>query len=169
LSNVTIQGGKVWAKAIEGLITAGQGLSLQVGILEGATRSGAAENSYMTPASLMDIHEFGRGNNPERSVLRRGLEEHGGEWGQNVSNYVKANAEGAINNPQGTLENALNVAGEIAKSDLQTYINKSLLAPLSPKRIKRKQEAGWESNAAVPLAASGGLLQSFGYKVTKGG
>ena len=158
---VSVTGGKAWEKTISRIGGAAD-MKLNVGILEGATYASDAEPKSPMPtvAQVAFWHEFGAGRNPERSFLRRGLEEHGQKWSREIQTLLVNRADALASDPRGTVRAALEVAGLGAADDCASYINKSMLTPLSPGRIAAKRRHGQTSNAAVPLAFTGALVEA---------
>jgi hypothetical protein len=168
IGNVRVTGGNEWAPILRNVGAAGN-KQLHVGILEGASYASDAESKNPPPvASVAFFHEFGCGNNPERSFLRRGLEEHGGEWADALKTLLSGNLEALVKNPDNRIRGALKITGQTAANDCRGYIRDSLLAPLTQERIEAKIRHGQPSNATIPLAFTGALNEAIKSEVVDG-
>jgi hypothetical protein len=169
MSDVRIFGGKEWERLLRRLGDAAN-MKVNIGILEGSTYASDAEPKKVMPTvpQVAYWHEFGRGRNPERSFLRRGLAEHGAEWNDSIQSLFKSRMEQALRDPRNTVRGILQVVGQIAVDDVKGYINNSMLAPLTAARVKQKIRRGQSSNASIPLAFTGALVEAIKSEVKDG-
>jgi len=104
----------------------------------------------LTNVYLGAIHEFGWGNNPERSFIRSTFDEK-------MSKYKKESdkiARGIFGG--GTAEGALMLLGEMFRGDIIKKINSGIKPVLQPGSLINRPGAG-----STPLRASGQLVNSI--------
>jgi hypothetical protein len=106
------------------------------------------------------IHEFGLGNNPERSFIRDPIDE-------NLSKYrplTKALGR-KVYTLKISLTQALNVLGLKAQADMRNAINRGIEPGLKPATKAQKAKRGKPKNK--PLIFTGQLKSAITYKVTR--
>jgi hypothetical protein len=141
-----------YSKTIDQLIEIGK-RDVTIGVH--AKDNGPYENSPLTTAYIASVHEFGRGNNPERSFLRATIEENKNKYAELEKKLIGRIIDGKI-----TAEQALELIGQQAKSDVQTKIRTLRTPPNTAETIKRK-------GSSNPLIDTGQLRQSIDYVVNK--
>ena len=83
-----------------------------------------ARGDELTNVELATIHEFGAGNNPERSFLRRTLDEHGAEYATYARELALKVIDGKL-----TSERALGLLGMKVKSDVIRLFDTNQINP----------------------------------------
>lgn len=143
-------GAALEAKLAELAEKLGDGKTLRVGFLEGATYPDgqsvpmvAAANEYGDPAM----------NRPPRPFFRNMIAEKSPEWPQDIAKIAEATGYDA--------ETMLGLMGEHIKGQLQQSIRELMEPPLSPVTIEKK---GFDK----PLIWQGVMINSVDYDVTDG-
>jgi hypothetical protein len=169
---VTVSGGRRWEAALREIEKVAGNMHARAGILESATYS-TGDPSYegLTPALTAYWHEFGRGNNPERSFIRRAKSERMEAWMTQLKIGMRTSAAALISAPTTALGNLLKSLGEIVAQDIREYVNHADLAPLTERTIREKREGRtfhglrglfrYTSNAKIPLARTGQMTESI--------
>lgn len=125
-------------------------LELSVGILEG---SPSRTEGGPTNAVIGHIHEYGLGNNPERSFLRSTMDDKKGSADRMVIRDIRRGM---------TPEQVLNLLGLKLQADVRATIRSNIPPALSASTIAQK-------GSSVALVDTGQLVQSIDYQVKKKG
>ncbi len=131
-------------------------MSLQVGIVQGKGAEEKTEGGF-TLAEVGAAHEFGTKNIPERSFIRRTLEEKRVKIKDTFRRAATAVVKRNI-----SPENALNQLGSYLAGEIQATIKSGppIPPPLHPSTIARKK-------SSRPLVDTGRLNQSISWRVKK--
>jgi hypothetical protein len=135
-----------------------KGLVLTVGVHgpEGAAEHAVEEGEPpLTVADVATIHEYGLGNNPERSFIRAWADENKSQNEQTLLKIGQACVRGRYDATTG-----LNRAGLLFVAQIQRRIRAGIAPPLSPVTIARK-------GSSTPLINTGQLWTSIRHKVGK--
>ncbi len=126
---------------------------LKVGIL---SEDGAKEHGEgLTVAEVGAFHEFGLGNNPERSFIRGWVDENQ----QKATTFLREQCEKSVKSGQG-IELALERLGLYCQSGIQQRMSDGIPPPLTKQTIARK-------GSSTPLIDTGQLRSSISYSVDK--
>lgn len=155
--SVKVTGGDKWKKALTPYVK-GDGTTVKVGILEGATYSGETAPAGTLVAPIAAIHEFGGGDVPARSFMRSTVEREQGEWIKAAVAYLKKNPA--------KVRQAFMLVGELASKAMQEAIEWGIDPPLAEETIARKRKRG-KQNPDTPLIDTGTLQESISYEVGK--
>lgn len=129
------------------------GRAVTVGVHSGDAGAPAGGGS-MSVGDVATIHEFGLGNNPERSFVRAFADEIKGE-----ANDVEARLVGeAIVRRGGNVEDALEKFGLWLVGKMQERIRGGIAPELDPATVARK-------GSSTPLIDTGQLVSSITHKV----
>lgn len=155
--------------ALIGRVKDSKGLVLTVGIHgpEGAEEHKAPEGSDKpaggqdgeakppTVADIATVHEYGLGNNPERSWLRGWADEQKAQNEANMKKIGQAVVEGKF-----TAQTGLERAGNLFVGQIQARIVAGIAPPLTEQTIKRK-------GSSTPLVNTGQMKSAIRFKVGK--
>lgn len=119
-------------------------------------RQDAASAASLTVLDIGTIHEFGLGNNPERSFIRAWADENKAKNQKTISTLMKSVAQG-----KRTIEDASDIIGLRFVGDIQRRMRNRIPPPLKSETIARK-------GSDVPLIDTGQLRSSIQYKVGYG-
>lgn len=155
VASVKVSGGDKWKKALSPYVK-GNGIHVNVGILEGATYSGETTEAGTPVAAIAAIHEFGGGDVPPRSFMRSTVEKRQDEWIKAAVAYLK-------NNPT-KIHQAFAVIGELASKGMQEAIEAGIPPALSEETIERKRKRG-KQKPDLPLVDTGTMQESINYEV----
>jgi len=121
--------------------------------VQGPEATAAHAESELTVAEVASYHEFGRGNNPERSFIRETFDIKRLEMGMALRPLASQVVAGKM-----TARRALEIIGMKAQSDIQGRIEEGIDPPLKESTIKRKK-------SSKPLIDTGQLKNSITYEV----
>lgn len=148
MAAVELKGGQALVRRLEEMAKKmGDGGSLRVGFLEGATSPDG------TPVALVAaINEFGRPdrNQPPRSFFRQMISERQKDWPRALGAVAKNNDY--------DIDKTLGQMGEGIKGQLQESIRHLDSPPLAPVTVARK-------GFAKPLVDTGHMMNSVDYEV----
>lgn len=148
MATLSLKGGEALTRKLKEMADKmGQGGSLRVGFLEGATYPDG------TPVALVAaVNEFGRPdqNQPPRPFFRQMIAEKQGGWAKSLGTVAKATDY--------DIDQALGQMGEGIKGQLQASIQKMDGPPLAPSTVAAK---GFDK----PLVDTGHMLNSVDYEV----
>ncbi|MCY1196913.1 hypothetical protein D9M72_82690 [compost metagenome] len=148
MATVALKGGQALVRRLEEMSKKlGDGGSLRVGFLEGATYPDG------TPVALVAaVNEFGRPdrNQPPRPFFRSMIAERQKDWPRALGAVAKNNDY--------DIDKTLGLMGEGIKGQLQESIQHMDSPPLSPVTVARK---GFEK----PLVDTGHMMNSVDYEV----
>ena len=154
---VRVSGGKAWKKALREYADGGN-ISVNVGVLGGATYSGETGKAGLPVAVVAAAHEFGTKDSPARSFLRATLAKKKEEWIRLVALFLRANP--------GKSREAFARLGETAAKDVQAAIEEGLKPALKPATVARKlKRKGRKGSPDLPLVDTGVLQEAVGYEV----
>jgi len=105
---------------------------VNVGVL-GPEATAAHAHGELTVVEVASFHEFGRGNNPERSFIRATVDGNSSKYVQLVRKLAADVVAGRI-----TEKRALEVIGQRVESDIKTRIEDGIPPPLAEVTIARK-------------------------------
>lgn len=156
---------KGWRKLRRELTKARGNPTVVVGVIGSKGGAGHGEGGA-TVAEIASFHEFGRGNNPERSFIRNTVDRHSIGSGRDTrgrfaKNYPSlfATLGGAVLDGKMTTKRALSLAGLRIQGDMVDAINRSIdLKPLSEATVARK-------GSSKPLIDTGQLKGSITFRV----
>ena len=132
------------------------GKVLRVGIVGGA---GEEEHSPgVTVGDIAGFHEFGDGNNPERSWLRAWFDGDQSNIKQDVRKVTRLVLEGRMDEQQ-----ALDILGAKFVGEIQKRIADGIAPPLLEATVRRKVAMG--TGGATPLIATGQFRGSISWEV----
>lgn len=148
MASVNIKGGEALRKRIQEMVKkVGQGGSVSVGFLEGATYPDgtpvakiAADNEYGDPENRQ----------PPRPFFRSMIEEKKGGWGPSLGRIAKSTDY--------DIDETLGRMGEGIRGQLQTSILELQEPPLAEYTVRKK-------GFSKPLIDTGHMLQSVDYEV----
>lgn len=125
---------------------------LEVGVLadEGSKKHAKSD---LTVLEIATIHEFGLGNNPERSFIRAWFDENKEQNEELLFRLAEQVIAGKL-----TREQAMNQAGLRFVAGIQKRITDRIPPPLKQATIMRK-------GSTVPLVDTGQLKSSITYKL----
>ena len=130
---------------------------LKVGVF-GAGASAMYENGATT-GDVAEIHEFGRGNNPERSWMRGYVDANRGRLEQMTKRIAHAVVTG-----KATPEQALQLLGVQIVGEIKQRIVAGIPPALAASTLRQKGE-----DKATPLINSGQVLGSITHEVVPAG
>lgn len=132
---------------------AGKATGVLVGV-QGAEAAALDGDSALTVAEVASFHEFGLGNNPERSWLRGWFDEN------EVPNtdLLRRAAAAALVEGKMSAEQALGILGAKFVGDIQARIASSIPPPNAPETIARK-------GSSTTLVDTGQLRSSITSKI----
>lgn len=140
--------------------------AVRVGALEGPGKGGTVQGGApkegsrgLTVADVFSFHEFGLGNNPERSSLNWVMENKQDEL---LAHSLRL--QGLVLDGKMTGEQALSFMGEKILSLVKQRIRDGIPPPLSEARKKQKVRAGKPGN--TPLIDTSQLINSTRYNIT---
>jgi hypothetical protein len=146
-------------KALFGRLKGAKGLVLTVGVHgpEGAAPhedpgGGSGKRSVL---EIGIVHEYGLGDNPERSFIRAWADENESQNNETLIKIGQAVVQG-----QFTAEQGLDRAGLRFVAEIQRRIKGGISPPLDPRTIARK-------GSSTPLVNTGQLWSSIRHKVRK--
>ena len=116
------------------------------------------DTAPITVVEIANFHEFGLGNNPERSFLRATIDEK-----RSVYFGITRILRDEIIRGRKTVAEALAILGEKIKSDVQQRITEGIPPALSSMTLEHKTVNGRVGD--VPLIDTGQLRQSITYVV----
>jgi len=122
-------------------------------VQEGAEAPNPKPRKPMTVGEIAEIHEYGLGNNPERSFIRAWVDENPGKIRAAMTRLLESVIKG-----KRTKETAMNAFGLWAAGQMQKRIAAGIAPGLSPVTILRK-------GSAIPLIDTGQLRASITYQV----
>ncbi len=129
---------------------------LVVGILDELGGTNVHDGTGLTVAEIAEVHEFGLGNNPERSFIRAWFDQHREPCRRVIAAAMKAVVAGKITKVQ-----AIEQVGALFVAQIQQRIRSHIPPPLQQATIDRK-------GSDVPLIDKGQLWSSIGFKPTDG-
>ena len=142
-------------KRIKRLLTKASRRGPAVGV--GAQAAEAkADHDGITNAELAAVHEFGKGNAPERSFLRSTFDENLRDYDRELTAIAKRTYDGSA-----SLEGDLLLLGESMRSDVIQKIRSSIPPPLKSATVARKK------GETTPLIDTGQLLNAISVQVRK--
>lgn len=148
MASLSLKGGEALTRRLKEMADRlGQGGSLRVGFLEGATYPDG------TPVALVAAaNEFGRPdqNQPPRPFFRQMIAEKQGAWPKSLGAVAKASDY--------DIDQTLGRMGEGIKGQLQASIQKLDNPPLAPSTVAAK---GFEK----PLIDTGHMMNSVDYEI----
>ena len=109
--------------------------------------------SKLTVLDIATIHEFGLGNNPERSFIRATFDENQEQNLELIYRLAQLVVDGKL-----TREQALNQLGLRFQAQVIDRINSNIPPPLAPATIKRK-------GSSLALVDTGQLKSSITYRI----
>ncbi len=115
-----------------------------------------ADHNGITNAELAAVHEFGKGNVPERSFLRSTFDENLKDYDRELESIAKRTYDGSTR-----LEGDLLLLGESMRSDVIQKIRSSIPPPLKPETVARKK------GETTPLIDTGQLINALSVEVRK--
>jgi hypothetical protein len=130
---------------------------LKVGLVGDAAFAAAHDAPGLTVAQLGEIHEYGIGNVPERSFIRKTIDAQAPQLVTMVREGAAAIAKG-----RATPEIVLNRLGAHIAGLIQAAMSEGIPPPLSPAYLKQKLRKF--PGAETPLIASGQLRQAVTWK-----
>ena len=133
---------------------------VKVGALQ---KSGNHDDSDITIAELLTIHEFGapQANIPERAPIRKTLDQKKSDITQLQEKVYKQVIDGKT-----TVENGLELMGQDLKRKIQDTIRSGLTPPWAESTLQeRLSRTSKPIIANTPLIDSGQLLRSIDYEV----
>lgn len=149
---------KVWRK-LQGVLLALDKSFVKVGVLSGEGADTKTEDGKANMVGIAAIHEFGapKANIPERSFIRRTLNEKEKELGNKSRALAEMIIRGDITHTRG-----LEILGTWAATEIKKTITKGkhIPPPLKPATIAAK-------GSDRPLVDTGRLVQSISHKVVK--
>ena len=107
----------------------------------------------LTVGEIAEFHEFGLGNNPERSFIRAWVDANPGKIRTAMTRLLESVIKG-----KRTKEQAMNSFGQWAVGQIQKRIASGIAPPLSQVTILRK-------GSSIPLIDTGQLRASITYQV----
>ena len=134
---------------------------VHVGILE-AKGAEQHENSEHTVAEIASFHEFGLGNNPERSFIRGYCDEQQ----DTVLAFMKV-AMQSVRDGKYKWDVLLERVGLFVQSGIQKRISDGIPPPLKEATIKRKTRDG--KRGETPLINTGQLRAAISFAIRKPG
>lgn len=155
---IRIRGGDRWKRELRRYLPNGK-ISVDVGILEGATYSGETTPAGTPVAAIGAIQEFGTDRIEARSFMRSTLMEKQDEWLRKVIAYLRQNPT--------EIRNAFALLGEIASKDIQKKIDDGVPPRSSQATIEYKRRRG-RQNPETTLIDTGTLQESISYEVKEG-
>lgn len=117
------------------------------------TRAEPKPRKPITVGEIAEIHEYGLGNNPERSFIRAWVDENPGKIRAAMTRVLEEVIKG-----KRTKEVAMNRFGLWAVGQMQKRISAGISPGLSPVTILRK-------GSSIPLIDTGQLRASITYQV----
>lgn len=112
-------------------------------------------NSKLTVLDIATIHEFGLGNNPERSFIRATFDANQEQNLELIYRLAQLVLDGKL-----TRDEALNQLGLRFQAQVIDRINSNIPPPLSPATVKRK-------GSSLALVDTGQLKSSITYKIER--
>jgi hypothetical protein len=112
-----------------------------------------------TVAEIAEIHEFGRGNNPERSWLRNYVLENEERIKAMIRRMARAVREGKM-----TQEEALNLFGLQVVGEIKARITKGIAPALAASTLRIKG-----ADKSTPLIRHGQFIGSIDHTIVKVG
>jgi hypothetical protein len=161
---VSVSGGQTWKKLMEAAVKAADKATVEIGVLEGSG-GGYSEYGSMSTATIGFWHEFGTSRAPARSFLRKGMNEHGAQWGAAGTAYLKARSEGLISAPGSTVRGMLNSVGSLAVSDIKRLFSSGQIGPPVSEAREAKKAKYYPQSVGSPLVYSGGLSNAINHEV----
>ena len=130
-------------------------LSLAVGIVGDA---GEKSEGGVTLNEIGSFHEFGEGNNPERSFIRAWFDSEKSALESDIRKITKQVLSGRVDERTG-----LNILGAKFAGQVQKRISNGIAPPLLDETVIRKLANG--TGASTPLVATGRLRGSMSWLV----
>lgn len=113
-----------------------------------------ARAGEISNVALMTAHEYGTEHLPERSVLRRMMDEHGAEFAKVARELAVKVADGAL-----TTDRALGLLGEKVKATAVSYFDRNLIRPDISEATKERK------GSSTVLLDTASLKQAIDYIV----
>ena len=151
---IEFKGGSAFKKKLAEIAAKlGEGKSLSVGFLEGATYPAEVDGDTLHVAQVAFWSEFGSKRTPPRPFFRGMIAKQSSKWGNALGKIaVATNYDG---------EQTLALMGEGIKGQLQQSINEFTSPPLAQSTIDRK-------GFAKPLIDTAHMLRSVDFQVDDG-
>lgn len=135
-------------------LTSGENPTIKVGVF-----GSKASEEHSAGVSVLDIanfHEFGLGNNPERSFVRGWAEENESA----VVGMLKKEIQASVKRRDTSFSRGFDRIGLYCQSGIQQRISDGIPPPLAPSTVKRK-------GSSTPLIDTGQLRSSVTYQVLR--
>ncbi len=136
------------------LLTSGKKPVVQVGIFGEKGAETHKDSDGLTVLEVGAFHEFGLGNNPERSFIRGWVDENESK----VVEFLGKEVERATKNGAEDFDQGLERLGLFCQSGIQARMSQGIPPPLKKATVDRK-------GSTVPLIDTGQLRASITYKV----
>ncbi len=147
-----------WKKIQKQFAKNTQGEAVLIGVQGNAATEQDPQHGNLTNVQLGAIHEFGKGNVPERPHFRTTFDENQKKYQKELENMAKRISDGA------SIEGELLLLGEMARKDILDKINSQIPPPLAEATVEQK------AGEQTPLINTGiyrGSISSVRKKLTE--